>query len=437
VNAAASSTINFDVGIPVLLMRMPFVQSVGVPPETPAFLNLIHLLLLQPPSSSRAASDIAPLPDALPDQVKPDRDSPVLTDAQNSGVGGSVPPVTVKTASPAQIAEALRWPLMGSALPQSTTGMRGLVDLHPARTSVPSKDKTSSRACEPKLKKPAGPPSLDSAPAPAVLVSILPVQVLPPALPDISGVTDPVVIANFGKTAHDSLPPNLPPSNPLPAGLSPPNESIQTGAESADALSESAVDQATPLQAPMAFEARLVPVALAPGVRSPASQDPVISSLAATKRDPHQAAPSKQAQSTVNSDDSPAAPSVGPMRADSTAMAVPVTGGTAHLPTIEASRASMPDPKAVSAPLLPEPVAPSATVQASGMHVKEMTLRIAAADASTVEVQVNQRQGHVYVAVRTADEGLQTSLRQELLQLVNSLDRAGFRTETFVPPCRR
>jgi hypothetical protein len=66
-------------------------------------------------------------------------------------------------------------------------------------------------------------------------------------------------------------------------------------------------------------------------------------------------------------------------------------------------------------------------------HVREMTLRIPTPDASTVDVQVNQRQGQVLVAVRTADEGLQASLRQDLPQLVTSLDRAGFHAETFVP----
>jgi hypothetical protein len=65
--------------------------------------------------------------------------------------------------------------------------------------------------------------------------------------------------------------------------------------------------------------------------------------------------------------------------------------------------------------------------------VRELTVRIAPPDAAPVDVQVNQRQGQVFVAVRTADLSLQTSLRQDLPQLVTSLDRAGFRTETFVP----
>jgi len=79
-------------------------------------------------------------------------------------------------------------------------------------------------------------------------------------------------------------------------------------------------------------------------------------------------------------------------------------------------------------PALSEP-----SVSPAPAHVREMTVRIAAPDAAPVDVQVNQRQGQVFVAVRTADPSLQTSLRQDLSQLVTSLDRAGFRTETFVP----
>jgi hypothetical protein len=46
---------------------------------------------------------------------------------------------------------------------------------------------------------------------------------------------------------------------------------------------------------------------------------------------------------------------------------------------------------------------------------------------------VTQRQGEVQVVVRTADANLQNSLRQNLPELVNALDRSGFHAETFVP----
>jgi hypothetical protein len=105
--------------------------------------------------------------------------------------------------------------------------------------------------------------------------------------------------------------------------------------------------------------------------------------------------------------------------------------------TLEAAASgSMADPApAPAGPQHPAPAAlPEPVAQPVPTGVREMTMRITAPDTPAVDVRVNQRQGEVYVAVRTADPVLQASLRQDLPQLVNSLDRAGFRTETFVPP---
>jgi hypothetical protein len=106
--------------------------------------------------------------------------------------------------------------------------------------------------------------------------------------------------------------------------------------------------------------------------------------------------------------------------------------------TLEAAGASGGAAAPASAPAGPQHIAPAAlpepVPQPVPTSVREMTMRITAPDTPAVDVQVNQRQGEVYVAVRTADPLLQSSLRQDLPQLVNSLDRAGFRTETFVPP---
>jgi hypothetical protein len=52
---------------------------------------------------------------------------------------------------------------------------------------------------------------------------------------------------------------------------------------------------------------------------------------------------------------------------------------------------------------------------------------------TAVDVHVMERAGQVHVAVRTPDAGLQTSLRQDLGTLVNSLDRAGFHADAAIP----
>lgn|GEM_PF-911371 len=64
---------------------------------------------------------------------------------------------------------------------------------------------------------------------------------------------------------------------------------------------------------------------------------------------------------------------------------------------------------------------------------QSIALRVAGGDATPVELHVTERAGEIHVAVRTTDRGLETSLRQDLGTLSNSLERAGFHTETFVP----
>ncbi len=63
--------------------------------------------------------------------------------------------------------------------------------------------------------------------------------------------------------------------------------------------------------------------------------------------------------------------------------------------------------------------------------VKEITVRMTAPQTPSVDVHLAERAGQLHVAVRTADEGLQTSLRQDLGTLVNSLERSGYRAEAF------
>jgi len=75
-------------------------------------------------------------------------------------------------------------------------------------------------------------------------------------------------------------------------------------------------------------------------------------------------------------------------------------------------------------------VAPAASAP-KGSAVQEIAVRIAGPDASAVDLHMIERAGQVHVSVRTADTGLQTSLRQDLGTLVNSLERSGYRTEAF------
>jgi len=62
---------------------------------------------------------------------------------------------------------------------------------------------------------------------------------------------------------------------------------------------------------------------------------------------------------------------------------------------------------------------------------QQIAVRIAPAGAVPVDLHVAQRAGEIHVSVRTADTGMQTSLRQDLGTLANSLERAGYRAEMF------
>jgi hypothetical protein len=54
-------------------------------------------------------------------------------------------------------------------------------------------------------------------------------------------------------------------------------------------------------------------------------------------------------------------------------------------------------------------------------------------DMPVVDLQVSSRGNEIHVAVRTSDAQLESAMRQDLGALSSSLDRAGYRTETYVP----
>ncbi len=78
------------------------------------------------------------------------------------------------------------------------------------------------------------------------------------------------------------------------------------------------------------------------------------------------------------------------------------------------------------------PAAPATSAQPAA-PLKEIAMRISSPQAPTVDVHLAERAGQLHIAVRTADGGLQTSLRQDLGTLVNSIERSGYRAEAFAP----
>jgi hypothetical protein len=79
-----------------------------------------------------------------------------------------------------------------------------------------------------------------------------------------------------------------------------------------------------------------------------------------------------------------------------------------------------------------EPNMPAAPQPRTGI-AQEISIRIAPPDAPVVDLRMVERSGQVHVDVRTSDAAMQTSLRQDLGTLTNSLQRAGYHAETFTP----
>ena len=64
---------------------------------------------------------------------------------------------------------------------------------------------------------------------------------------------------------------------------------------------------------------------------------------------------------------------------------------------------------------------------------QQISLRVDRPEAPPVDLHMVERGGEVHVTVRTADAALQTSLRQDLGNLVRTLEHTGFKAETIVP----
>lgn len=122
------------------------------------------------------------------------------------------------------------------------------------------------------------------------------------------------------------------------------------------------------------------------------------------------------------------------------APAAPVRGGEPVNPQVLHAGASVPvtAPAAASAPVkAAAPTAPSAPV----VHVEvtaprttqSMSLQISTGSDTKVDVQLVERGGEIRVAVRTPDESLARTMREDLGSLNGKLSQSGFGTETWAP----
>lgn len=137
---------------------------------------------------------------------------------------------------------------------------------------------------------------------------------------------------------------------------------------------------------------------------------------------------------------------------DENALTAAATLGVGHAVAVPSFTSSPTDPTRTSAPAQSDATSPAATpynATAEALRTtesnlaaapplrtgaaQEISIRIAPPDSPAVDLRVVERDGQIHVDVRTPDSAMQTSLRQDLGTLTNSLERAGYHTETFTP----
>jgi hypothetical protein len=431
-------------------------------PDVPAFFPFIHLLLsvhplLQPDVD---AAPKAPFRNAVPDRSKdPSQNLQILQPIQSGNrFQDTAAPAPV---SSGQIADALVRSMLGASPPVTPPPANATVDSLSTRPSGAVGNSPGESGRQKRAKTPGElvrgiiteiliPPLGRSHPLPATAADLVTTQnnKCAGAVKRVTAA-EPAIGNAMGGTVSPPSPDGAR-TNPAQtnrmdavsggAVLGDPDGAGQDDGAAADL---SAGSQSSSALGPVAFAARLsAPEDSSPSLasdRSAPTTTAAVRSSAASKRDSMGRNLNSEDASAGNGtsqgvskpapgDPTAAASSTG--RSDTVGITVAPADGSAHfsLPYRSEGQGNQPLQVMSSPSMLSQ-----GTSSAGTARVHEMTLRIAAPDSSTVDVQVNQRQGEVFVAVRTVDQGLQASLRQDLPQLVTSLDRAGFRAETFVP----
>jgi hypothetical protein len=78
-------------------------------------------------------------------------------------------------------------------------------------------------------------------------------------------------------------------------------------------------------------------------------------------------------------------------------------------------------------------MAPAPSAHGASSEAHTVSLRVTDAAAQRVELKITERQGELHVAVRSADAGLAGCLRENLGELVHTLEQTGWRAESWHP----
>jgi hypothetical protein len=412
--------------------------------NAPPFVSLLQVLLLPDGSGQAGAASAADNASA----------------AGAASAGGGPLGFTVATASPDSIANAIIRAMLGGGSTVSQIASQIASPITTPAAAAGSKGMTNSSG--PALAEafagtaPVAPPG-----------TLLPDT--PPPNSDSSGTTDPAErVAPRKRTAASmlvlvagsALSAPIPAasadsfaaatqgrsSNPDPAATplaTPASGATNEPTGAGTALNPPAVQ---PLSSgPLAFGAAIVPKPGPPATGTNPAVGPNEGTNAGTDREapPSESFPERQDQSAPSEQTARA----GKAAASSTsAPADPLSAspqpGAGH--SFAAAALSVPQPSNGTAAVrsaepertVSEIAAPPAAPVLTTKH--DMLLRVSAPESNSsaganVDIRVTQRAGEVLVTVHTPDPALQANLRQDLPELVNSLDRAGFETVTFTP----
>jgi hypothetical protein len=403
-------------------------------------------------------------PEMVAAEVLPEDVPPVEVVGDEAVAEVAVPVEFKRAASPAQIAEAV----IRSMLSRRAPVVVEVTEPEPEQIEVPVLTDVPAHVQE-DMPAEVAPPTLESKededvtviPEPVLVTSepSLPlpaVEALPPApVPIVPPTATPVVMSAPSVASRPEAPREEAPKTPVPMIVRPMREAPEAPAPVAFTLRLTAVEASNGAEeAPVAAS---VPVAVAPkdakDTKEPAIE--VAPKLAPErieieKKDlPQEGQPrreqARQEQPRENleppAEEMPkVATAARPMEQNSEQTVAPgqLVRPEAHVmthapavvsaPIVREVAFTVPEPKAVATAVPVEPPAEPVKIAASA-PLQEIALRVSAPERAPVDVHVAGRGAEVRVVVRTADEGLQTVLREDLSSLVRQLEKSGFRAE--------
>ena len=263
---------------------------------------------------------------------------------------------------------------------------------------------------------------------------IIPAVVIPAPLPDVNAASETSAAADSDSTtaAQETAPVSTPAAAPAPVAFNAVLTPVSNFSAATPSPLQPAANETAPAELPFSFAASF---SAKPDALKPDEEENATPANAANKDNAPAAPKSREEQSKDTAapvTPADAAPQSGDFsRATQSAIVIAADKPAAPETTQAGSPAAAASDSAQT-PRAPEPpVAAPAPTPAT--PVQQIAVRIPQDGGAPVDLQITERGGEIHVSVRTADTAMQTSLRQDLGTLSNSLERAGYRAEMFTP----